>query len=125
MQSEVDAQYQQMASELSTLGEAGKCKVFEDLLYQKLLLAQAQLDSLSVTDAQIEQEQDRRMNYFIQQFGSEEKFVEFYGKTVDDFKADLKDNIRDLLLAQQMQGKITADVTVTPNEVKTYLENIP
>lgn len=125
MQSEVDAQYQQMASELSTLGEAGKCKVFEDLLYQKLLLAQAQLDSLSVTDAQIEQEQDRRMNYFIQQFGSEEKFVEFYGKTVDDFKADLKDNIRDLLLAQQMQGKITADVTVTPNEVKTYFENIP
>lgn len=125
LQSEIDAQYQQMTAELSHLGEGGKCKVLEDLLYQKLLLAQAQNDSLTVTDAQVEQEQDRRINYFIQQFGSEERFVAFYGKTVDDFKADLKDNIRDLLLAQQMQGKITSDVTVTPNEVKTFFENIP
>ncbi|HET8962722.1 MAG TPA: peptidylprolyl isomerase, partial [Chitinophagales bacterium] len=60
-----------------------------------------------------------------QQFGSEERFVEFYGKSVDDFKADLKDNIRDLLLAQQMQGKITSDITITPNEVKIYFQNIP
>ena len=125
LQSELDAQYQQMAAELSTMGEGGKCKVLEDLLYQKLLLAQAQLDSLTVTEVQVEQEQDRRINYFIQQFGSEEKFVEFYGKTVDDFKSDLKDNVRDLLLAQQMQGKITADITVTPNEVKSFFENIP
>lgn len=125
LRSEIDAQYQQMAAEHAEAGANGKCKAFEDLLYQKLLLAQAQNDSLTVTDAQIEQEQDRRINYFIQQFGSEERFVQFYGKTVDDFKADLKDNVRDLLLAQQMQGKITADITVTPNEVKTYFENIP
>lgn len=125
LQSEVDAQYQQMAAEQAPMGENGKCKVLEDLLYQKLLLTQAQNDSLTVTDAQVEQEQDRRMNYFIQQFGSEERFVEFYGKSVDDFKLDLKDNVRDLLLAQQMQSKITGDVTVTPNEVKLYFENIP
>jgi len=125
LQSEIEAQYQQMTSEHEQLGENGKCKVFEDLLFQKLLLAQAQNDSLTVTDAQVEQEQDRRINYFIQQFGSEERFVEFYGKSVDDFKADLKDNVRDLLLAQQMQGKITADVSVTPNEVKLFFEKIP
>ncbi|HET6227188.1 MAG TPA: peptidylprolyl isomerase [Bacteroidia bacterium] len=125
LQSEVDAQFQQMAAEQIQLGEKGKCKVLEDLLYQKLLLTQAQKDSLTVTDAEVEQEQDRRMNYFIQQFGSEERFVEFYGKSIDDFKSDLKDNVRDLLLAQKMQGKITTDVNVTPNEVKTYFENIP
>ena len=125
LQSEIDAQFQQMAAAQETLNEKTKCKLLEELLYQKLLLAQAQKDSLTVTEAQIEQEQDRRINYFSQQFGSEERFVSFYGKSVDDFKSDLKDNIRDLLLAQQMQGKITNDITVTPNEVKTFFENIP
>ena len=124
LQSEVEAQYQQLQAAQEPVTEKSYCKILEDLLYQKLLLAQAQKDSLSVTEAQIEQEQDRRINYFIQQFGSEEAFVAFYGKSVDDFKSDLKDNIRDLLLAQQMQGKITNDITVTPNEVKTYYANI-
>lgn len=124
LQSEVDAQYQQTGS-AEPLDQVTRCKLLEDLLYQKLLLAQAQKDSLTVTESQIEQEQDRRMNYFIQQFGSEERFVAFYGKSVDDFKNDLKDNVRDLLLAQQMQGKITNDITVTPNEVKSFFETIP
>lgn len=124
LQSEIDAQYQQTGS-AEPLDQTTRCKFLEELLYQKLLLAQAQKDSLTVTESQIEQEQDRRMNYFIQQFGSEERFVAFYGKSVDDFKSDLKDNVRDLLLAQQMQGKITNDITVTPNEVKSFYENIP
>lgn len=124
LQSELDAQYQQMGSS-EPLDDKTRCKLLEELLYQKLLLAQAQKDSLTVTETQIEQEQDRRMNYFIQQFGSEERFVAFYGKSVDDFKSDLKDNVRDLLLAQQMQGKITNDITVTPNEVKAFYEAIP
>jgi peptidyl-prolyl cis-trans isomerase SurA len=125
LQSEIDAQIQQMTVSKEEVTDKTQCKLLEELLYQKLLLAQAQRDSLVVTEQQVEQEQDRRINYFIQQFGSEERFVEFYGKSVDDFKADLKDNIRDLLLAQQMQTKITADITVTPNEVKNYFENIP
>jgi peptidyl-prolyl cis-trans isomerase SurA len=125
LQSEIDAQIQQMAASQEVVTEKTQCKLLEDLLFQKLLLAQAQKDSLTVTEQQIEQEQDRRINYFIQQFGSEERFVEFYGKSVDDFKSDLKENIRDLLLAQQMQGKITNDITVTPNDVKQYFEKIP
>jgi peptidyl-prolyl cis-trans isomerase SurA len=125
LQSEIDAQIQQMTVSQEQVTDKTQCKLLEELLYQKLLLAQAQRDSLVVTEQQIEQEQDRRINYFIQQFGSEERFVEFYGKSVDDFKSDLKDNIRDLLLAQQMQTKVTADITVTPNEVKNYFLSIP
>jgi peptidyl-prolyl cis-trans isomerase SurA len=125
LQSEIDAQIQQMTTSQEPVTEKTQCKLLEELLYQKLLLAQAQKDSLTVTEQQIEQEQDRRINYFIQQFGSEERFVEFYGKSVEDFKADLKDDIRNLLLSQQMQTKITADMTVTPSEVKNYFASIP
>ncbi|MGQ0827077.1 MAG: peptidylprolyl isomerase [Bacteroidota bacterium] len=125
LQSELETQYQQLLSEQTPVNESTRCNLMEELLYQKLLLAQAQKDSLEVTEAQIDQEMDRRINYFIQQFGSEEKFTAFYGKSIDDFKADLRDNVRDLLLAQQQQSKITGDITVTPNDVKTYFNSIP
>jgi peptidyl-prolyl cis-trans isomerase SurA len=125
LKSELEAQYQQMLAQQEPVDENTRCKLLEDLLFQKLLLAQAQKDSLEVTDAQVEQELDRRMRYYLQQFGSEEKFKDFYGKSSEDYKADLKDNVRDLLLAQQMQGKIVNDITVTPSEIKTYFNNIP
>ncbi|MEO6901950.1 MAG: peptidylprolyl isomerase [Bacteroidia bacterium] len=125
LQSELEAQYQQMLAAKESGNENTKCKLFEELLYQKLLLTQAQKDSLVVSEAQVEQELDRRINYYIQQFGSETRFVEFYGKSVESFKSDLKENVRDLLLTQQMQTKIVGDATVTPNEVKRFYENIP
>lgn len=125
LQSDLEAQYQQMLSSQEPVNENTKCKILEELLYQKLLLAQAQKDSLDVTEGQIGQELDRRMDYYLKKFGSEERFVEFYGKSSEDFKIDLKDDVRELLLEQQMQGKITGDLSVTPNEVKEYYKSIP
>ncbi len=125
LQSELESQYQQMVSQQEAVNEDTRCKLMEELLYQKLLLAQAQKDSLNVTEAQVDQEMDRRIHYYIQQFGSEERFTAFYGKSVEDFKADLRDNVRDLLLSQQMQSKITGDINVTPNDVKIYYAGIP
>ena len=125
LQSDVETQYQQMLAAQEPVNEKTRCKIMEELLYQKLLLAQAQKDSLDVTEGQLEQELERRMKYYLQQFGSEEKFVAFYGKSVEDYKLELKDDVRDLLLEQQMQGKVTGDLSVTPNEVKEYFKAIP
>lgn len=125
LQSELETQYQQLITNQETVDETTKCKILEQLLFQKLLLAQAQKDSLYPADNQIEQELDRRMRYYIQQLGSEERFVAFYGKTIDDFKNDLRDNVRDLLMSQQMQSKVTGDITVTPSEVKEFFNSIP
>ena len=102
-----------------------KCKILEQLMFQKLLLTQAQKDSINISDGQVEQELDRRIKYFISQFGSEQKFVEFYSKSVEDFKSEMKDDIRDLLLSQKMQSKITEEVSVSPSEVRAYYNAIP
>ncbi len=125
LQSDLETQYQQMLASGEPVNVDTKCKLMEELLYQKLLLAQAQKDSLDVTEGQIEQEMDRRMKYYLQKFGSEEKFAEFYGKSVEDYKLELKDEVRELLLEQQMQGKITDGLSVTPKDVKEYFNAIP
>ena len=124
-QSQLEAQYQQYISDENSTGEKSKCKVLEEILYQKLLIAQAQRDSVTVSDNQVETELDRRMRYYVSQFGSEEKFEAFYGKSVESYKSELRDNIYDLLLAQTMQQKIVGDVKVSPSEIRDYYSQIP
>jgi peptidyl-prolyl cis-trans isomerase SurA len=102
-----------------------RCKLLEQIMFQRLLLEQAQKDSVMVTDSQVEQELDRRVKIFSSQFGSEQKFIEFYGKTIDDFKSEMRDNIRDLMQSQKMQAKITEEITVTPSDVRSYYNAIP
>lgn len=102
-----------------------KCKAFEMLVFQKLLVAQADRDSVTVTDAEVDHELDQRMTYYIQQFGSVEKLEEFYGKRTNVIKDELRSDIQEQLIAQKMQGKITGDVKLTPAEVRQFYNSIP
>lgn len=106
-------------------GRALECDLLEDVLYEKLLLEQAKLDSVESDDGQVNAELDRRIRYFVQQIGSEKKLEEFYGKSIAEIKADFRQQVRDQLLVQQMQQRITADVNITPREVKRFYERIP
>lgn len=101
------------------------CRAFEMLVFQKLLVAQADRDSLTVTDAEVDNELNRRMNYFIQQFGSEEKLEAFYGKRTNVIKDELRAEVQDQLLAEKMNSKITEEAKVTPSEVRQFYTTIP
>jgi peptidyl-prolyl cis-trans isomerase SurA len=95
------------------------------MLFQKLLVAQAEVDSIVVDDAQVNAELDRRIGMFIQQFGSQEKLERYYNKSITDIKKELFDVIKEQLLSQQVQQQIIANVTVTPSEVKAFFKSIP
>ncbi len=101
-----------------------RCKVFEDLLFQKLLLAQADRDSIVVADTELDGELNKRINYYVNMLGSEEKFEAFYGKRISVFKDELRDDVKNQLLAQKMQQKVTGDVKLTPSEVRTYFSTL-
>jgi peptidyl-prolyl cis-trans isomerase SurA len=102
-----------------------KCKAFEMLVFQKLLVAQADRDSVVVSDSEVDQELNRRMNYYIQQFGSEEKLEAFYGKRTNIIKDDLRGDVKEQLIAQKMQSKITGDAKITPAEVRLFYKSLP
>jgi peptidyl-prolyl cis-trans isomerase SurA len=102
-----------------------KCKVLESLVMNKLLLAKAELDSVVVERDQVERELSDRMNYFIQTVGSEKKLEEYYGKTLDQLKDDLKKQVKEQLVVRKMQQNIVSKVKVTPAEVKKYFNSIP
>jgi peptidyl-prolyl cis-trans isomerase SurA len=125
LKSEIENQYIQYLSQgLSGDGDF-KCEILEDMMFQKLLLIQAEVDSIEVTNKEVNMELDRRLNMFISQFGSEKDLEKYYGKTIAEIKNDFYKIIKNQLLTQRAQASITANVRITPSEVKTYYETIP
>jgi len=124
-QSDIEHQYVQYLSQGNTHTGNVKCFIFEQLLYQKLLFNQSLLDSIKITDEQVEGELDRRMRFFVEQMGSEQKMEEYYQKPIADLKEEFKPNVKEQLLIQHMEAKITEDLKVTPTEIKTFFRSIP
>ena len=102
-----------------------ECGLIESILFEKLLLHNARLDSLEVTDAEVMGEIDRRLTYYLQMFGSLEAFEAEYGKSVAEWKAEFQDPVREQILAQKMQANIDQSVRSTPAEVQDYFGAIP
>ncbi|HKR06215.1 MAG TPA: peptidylprolyl isomerase [Bacteroidia bacterium] len=125
LKSDIEQQYLQYIGQGNYANEKVQCDILDQLLLSKLLLTQAILDSVEVTDAQVQERLDRNMEYFIQQFGSQEKLETFYGKSVLELKDEYRPLVREQLLTQSMQQKITHDITASPADVKSFFESIP
>jgi peptidyl-prolyl cis-trans isomerase SurA len=127
LQSDLDAQYFQYRMQGSIEGTEHevKCRVLEMMLLEKLLLNQAELDSIEVSDSDVEVEMDRRLRYFIAQFGSQQKLEEFYQKSITEIKDEFRELIRDQRKVEQVQQGIIKNIAVTPSEVKTFYKTIP
>ncbi len=125
MKSELENQIVSLKSQGIIIDNESKCQIIEELLFQKLMLHHAEIDSVSVTDAQVEGEMTRRLNYFISQIGSEKKLEQFYKKSIQEIKDELRDIVREQLIGQMMQQNITSGVKVTPKEVKAFFDALP
>ena len=127
LKSDIETQYLQyrMQGFIEGSNRTIKCEILKDLIFQKLLLNQADVDSIVVGESQVEQEMDRRFRYFIGQFGSKEKLEEYYDKSVDEFKEDMREVVRNQLLQQNVQGEIVRNVGITPKEVKAFYKEMP
>ena len=97
----------------------------EQMAIQKLFLNQAIIDSIEVSDEQVEAQVDAQMNMFISQIGSKEKLEEYLEKPISQLRSEWRTGIKNQSIQQQMQQKLCEDVTITPSEVRTYYERLP
>lgn len=126
LQSDIEAQYLQYRMQGAIKdARATRCQILEDMLFQKLLLNQAELDSIEVTDDQIEQTMDARFRYYIQQFGSQEKLEQFYKKPLLQIREEFRTLVKEQLMVDQVQQTLTKDIKVTPSEVRAFFNRIP
>lgn len=127
LQSDIESQYEQYLAQQGNKGNSAtvKCGLLENMLFQKLLLNQAELDSVTVSDGQVESELDRRLRYYISMMGSKEKFEEFYKKSVVEFKEEMREDVRELMMVDNVQQTLTKDVKITPSEVRSFYKALP
>ncbi|RLD35829.1 MAG: peptidylprolyl isomerase [Bacteroidetes bacterium] len=127
LESDIENQYYQyrMQSGIIGGGSSVRCQMLESLLFQKLLLNQAEIDSIVISDTEIQQTMDQRLRYFIAQLGSRERFEEYYGKSIEEFKEEFSSDIENQLKVEKTQGSIVENVTVTPAEVRSFFKDIP
>lgn len=102
-----------------------ECLMMEQALISKVLMLQAQKDSLPVTDEEVEAELDQKIRFYINQLGSQDALEEMAGKTIYQIKDDARESVKEQKLAAAMQRKIVDNVRITPNEVKVWFEKIP
>lgn len=123
LQSDLEEAYQSYVGQNQTPPQ--KCQLLESLVINKMMLAKAEIDSVVVEEKLVDSELDSRMQYMIQQFGSDKNIVEAYGKSLEMLKSELRTQVKDQKVVQKMQQKITSDVKVTPRDVRKFFDGIP
>ena len=125
LKSDLEMQYAQYLAQGNPADETLKCYFLQQLLTQKLLSQQAIIDSVTVTEEQVDDEINRRMRTMISRAGGQERLEQFLNRSLIQYKDEIRPDIREQLVANKMQGTISEKVSVSPDDVKKYFERIP
>ena len=127
LQSDVENQYMQyrMQGNIEGSGSAMRCAILEELLFQKLMLNQAEMDSLTISDGEVDAEMSRRISELIGRAGSQEKLESIFNKTMSEIKDELRRLVKEKSLQDKVRAEILSGVVVTPAEVKAFYRNLP
>jgi len=116
---------QQLWSGDRTPADRLRCNLFEEQLIAKLFLDQARIDSIEVSDSEVEGYLNERLNKFIARAGSEKALEEVFRKSITEIRADLRKSLKEQEIVNRVQSKIAENITVTPAEVKKFYSKIP
>jgi peptidyl-prolyl cis-trans isomerase SurA len=125
LESDIELKYASYLAQGNAPSQDIKCQILQNLLTQKLLAQQAIIDSIDVKDDEVDADVDRRMRTMIQRAGGQDKLEQFLGRSIIQYKDEIRPDIREGLVAQKMQQKITQNVNTTPEDVKKFFNRIP
>lgn len=97
-----------------------RAEIFEKKLIQKLLLAQAKIDSITVSDTEVENALNGQLDDYVKRIGSRERLETYFGKSFEEIKNEMRTPIKEQMITQRMQSQIVKDVRITPSEVRHF-----
>ena len=126
LQSDLEQQMAYESERKGVLPENAYCFILEQMLGQKLLVNQSKLDSIIVSDEEVNQQLNSRIEYILNLMNNDfRQFEEYYGKTVSEVRREMRSELRDQLLAERMQQKVIENTEITPSEVREFFNKIP
>jgi len=124
--SDIEDEIKMMQASGYTVDKNSRCQILENMVSSKLFLTQARLDSLTVTEEQVKEQVNGRLNQVMNSLGGEKETEEYFKKPIYKIKADWTEAFREQLLIQQMQQKVYSDIPkLTPGDVKKLCEETP
>ncbi len=123
--SEIEDQYAQMRSEGTSVAGDPYCVIPERIAVEKLYLHQAKIDTVEAPEGQVQGSVDKRLAFFINNFGSREKVEEYFRKPYAQLREQLLEVMRNNYIIEQVQHNLTKDVKATPNDVRKYFSTLP
>ena len=116
--SEVERQFISIQQSQGFIEDDAKCSILENLMAAELMVHQARLDSIIVTEEEVEMQLEARISSILQQMGGDESFFEsYYGKSINEVRDDMREEMNQQILAERMQGEILNQVNITPKEL--------
>lgn len=124
--SDVEEQMAMSRGRRQNPGFEEQCLILESLMAQSMLVHYAKIDSIAVTDAEVDGEIDARMNQILAYMNNDRKqFQEFYGQTVSEMREQVKEDMKRKLLGDRMQAEVMSNAEVTPADVLAFFNGIP
>lgn len=125
--SELEEQFALAASQSNAeLPAEARCQMLDQLLVGKLLFNQSKLDSIEVTDSEVESQLTARIDRILSYMGgSIEQFEDYYGQSITATKEQFREDLREQIATDRIRGQVVREVKVTPSEVKNFFANIP
>ena len=126
LKSDVEAMRMQAAMEGVKWSGDPDCTIPEQIAVNKLFLHQADIDSIEVTEADVAQEVEQQISYWLEMVdGSRERLEEYKHQSISQMRQELRQEMRDRRKIQKMKMKLVEDISVTPADVRRYFNNLP
>lgn len=126
LKSELDRAYQDYLTNGGSPTQQARCQYLAMLIRNKLMMAKAEIDSVVVLDAEVDANTQNRMDMILSQSGrGPDELEKLYGKTMEQIRLELREQVREQMLVSKMEGEITKGLKVTPAEVKRFFNKIP
>jgi len=124
LQSDLELEYTQFLAQGNKPDDKVKCYILQQLLTQKLLAQQAVIDSIEVSESEVDDQLNFRIRSMVQRAGGKERLEEFLNRSILQHKEELRPAVAEQLKGNKMQGQIVSKIDVTPEEVKRYFNSL-
>ena len=127
MRSDLEKHFIDYKAQFKTIEDPDEvyCSILENLVFNKLMVNQAELDSIEISDEEVDYRLNTRIQYFLQQTGGDVKYIEnYFHKSMAEIKKDMREMMYEQALIEQVQSNITSSITVTPSEVNQFAAKI-
>lgn len=94
-----------------------RCSLLESMLISKLLVHKGIVDSVEVSDDEVEDQVDRYLKMAVQQAGGKDRLRDVFHYSYDELHDQYFDVLHDRMLSQKVEMQLTSNVKITPAEV--------